>query len=726
MAATTPPRKHTNGRHRKVTRGTQAYTHWVRAGAVVIGLGAAMATGQGVALAEEPSSEGSTGEASNSTSTADTTNTGPPAPSNIGPADPVTPNSDPGAPSPGSSDAPTSTVSAQTNTSAETTEEVEEEEDSTETDTTDTETETEGDEPESSEPTADVISTTPPAPVQQAKTATTNNSGNPSTVAALDISPSPAPADVAPSASPPARIAGQVAPTAVTAQQSTASIQSLTLSPNPTAATAATAVQELPVALSVAPGPQAGIVTGVVSGLLAWVGLNPLVTNGPVAPAQSTSLWALLTWARREIQRTFFNQSPSITHDPAENSFVEGTVRGAVYASDADGDELSLTASDPANGEVVVNSDGTFVYTPDAGYVGPDQFTVTVSDDTGGFHLHGLFGNSGHTAQTVVTLSVPDRITSIIPVSDRPMDVALNTDGTRLYVSSANDDTVKVIDTATETVIATVTAGDTPWGIALSPDDTRLYVVNNRGHSVTVIDTSTNTAIATIPVQHASDLTVNPDGTRVYVSSGIQNGTSTVTVIDTATNEVVGTFEVRGGLGRAVAFSPDGSRAYAASRVDDVGVVLTVIDTDTNTTVATIALGGLGAPSTAAATAAAVSPDGSVVYVALEDSVAVIDTGSNTVIDTIPVGYFPGDVNFSPDGTRAYITHYGDINDLSDDTMSIVDTATNTVVASIPVGAYASSVAVNQDGTRVYVTNTEADTVTVISVAPTSPASAQA
>jgi hypothetical protein len=147
MAATTPPRKRMNARHRKVGRGTQAYTHWVGAGAVMIGLGAAMATGQGVALAEEPSSEGSTADTTN-TGPAGPTNTGP---TNIGPAEPVTPNSDPGAPSPRPGDAPTSTVSAQTNTSEETTEEVEEEEDSTETDTTDTETETEteteGDEP---------------------------------------------------------------------------------------------------------------------------------------------------------------------------------------------------------------------------------------------------------------------------------------------------------------------------------------------------------------------------------------------------------------------------------------------------------------------------------------------------------------------------------------------------------------------------------------------------
>jgi YVTN family beta-propeller protein len=60
------------------------------------------------------------------------------------------------------------------------------------------------------------------------------------------------------------------------------------------------------------------------------------------------------------------------------------------------------------------------------------------------------------------------------------------------------------------------------------------------------------------------------------------------------------------------------------------------------------------------------------------NSVSVIDTASNTVVATIPVGAFPEGVAITPDGTRAYVTN-------ESNTVSVIDTATNTVVATIPV-----------------------------------------
>ena len=73
-------------------------------------------------------------------------------------------------------------------------------------------------------------------------------------------------------------------------------------------------------------------------------------------------------------------------------------------------------------------------------------------------------------------------------------------DGTRAYVSNYVDNTVSVIDTATNTVVATIAVGQTPIGVTITPDGTRTYVANEFSNTVSVIDTATNTVVATIPV----------------------------------------------------------------------------------------------------------------------------------------------------------------------------------------------------------------------------------
>ncbi|TAE72503.1 MAG: hypothetical protein EAZ86_00040, partial [Oscillatoriales cyanobacterium] len=49
--------------------------------------------------------------------------------------------------------------------------------------------------------------------------------------------------------------------------------------------------------------------------------------------------------------------------------------------SDLDGDILTAKVlSNPINGKVNFNTDGSFSYTPNAGFAGPDSFTYSVSD----------------------------------------------------------------------------------------------------------------------------------------------------------------------------------------------------------------------------------------------------------------------------------------------------------------------------------------------------------
>ena len=98
------------------------------------------------------------------------------------------------------------------------------------------------------------------------------------------------------------------------------------------------------------------------------------------------------------------------------------------------------------------------------------------------------------------------------------------------YISNTGSNTVSVIDTATNLVVATVPVGSQPFGVAVNPASTRVYVTNRESNTVSVIDTATNTVRATIPVSTGPlGVALNPDGTRAYVAN---NSSSAVSVID--------------------------------------------------------------------------------------------------------------------------------------------------------------------------------------------------
>ena len=80
------------------------------------------------------------------------------------------------------------------------------------------------------------------------------------------------------------------------------------------------------------------------------------------------------------------NNPPVAIDDSATTSF-ETSVNGNVLAndSDPDGDAITVVSNtDASNGTVVVNADGSYVYTPDAGFSGADSFEYTISDGEGG------------------------------------------------------------------------------------------------------------------------------------------------------------------------------------------------------------------------------------------------------------------------------------------------------------------------------------------------------
>src|SRR5262249_21115823 len=129
--------------------------------------------------------------------------------------------------------------------------------------------------------------------------------------------------------------------------------------------------------------------------------------------------------------------------------------------------------------------------------------------------------DDGASNVSVIDTQTNTIIATITGVGTVPEGVAVTAAGTRVYVTdSVTSGSVAVIDTATNTVMATIPVGAEPFGVAVTPDGTRAYVGNFADGTVSVIDATANTVITTIVLPCASGVAINPAGTRVYVANG--------------------------------------------------------------------------------------------------------------------------------------------------------------------------------------------------------------
>jgi YVTN family beta-propeller protein len=88
-------------------------------------------------------------------------------------------------------------------------------------------------------------------------------------------------------------------------------------------------------------------------------------------------------------------------------------------------------------------------------------------------------------------------------------------------------------------------------------------------------------------------------------------------------------------------------------------------------------------------------------YVTIQTSgnVSVIDTSSNTVVATVPVGPLLTDVAITPDGAFAYV------GSALSSSVSVINTSSNTVVATVPVDSWPNGLAITPNGAFAYVSN---------------------
>src|SRR5580704_5846691 len=128
-------------------------------------------------------------------------------------------------------------------------------------------------------------------------------------------------------------------------------------------------------------------------------------------------------------------------------------------------------------------------------------------------------------------------VVALIAVRGTPNKMILNRSGSRLYVACDNSDSVAVVDTERDRLLAQfpVTApkdvflnprgfkGSNPNSLALSPDERTLYVTEGGTNAVAVVklDGDTGRVAGLVPTGwYPNSVSVSRDGTRLYIVNG--------------------------------------------------------------------------------------------------------------------------------------------------------------------------------------------------------------
>jgi len=278
------------------------------------------------------------------------------------------------------------------------------------------------------------------------------------------------------------------------------------------------------------------------------------------------------------------------------------------------------------------------------------------------------------------------------------MASAVAAGGPKAYVGNFKDNTVSVVDTGTNTVIATVPVATGPHGMASSADGRFVYVSGDGSSEVSVIDATTDRVAQPIDVgKSPHGLTVMPDGRTLLAAV---YGEDRIAFIDIATQKVVGTVSVP--KPHTIAVRPDGSVAYVASQQPG-SFALVVIDPAKRAVIRKI-------PLEKPPRDLEFGYDGKWLYFTMAgtDAIQVLDPTSDKVVATIPTGPSPHLANVfrgAPAGT-AVVQGPGEL--------LLFDAATNAPGRSVPVGKQPHWMAAAADGKTIYVTGEGSNDLTVV------------
>ncbi len=290
-----------------------------------------------------------------------------------------------------------------------------------------------------------------------------------------------------------------------------------------------------------------------------------------------------------------------------------------------------------------------------------------------------------------VTNEIVGEITDI----EIPHGIVGAPDGSQIYITNESMHSLDIVDSRTLRVKRRIPLSGRPNNVAVTSDGSKVYVaIMQMPGAVDIIDVASMKKVKTVAVNGAiHNVYVTPDS-RYAVAGSIQ--TRTINVIDTATDEVVWELEMDAGI-RPMTFSTNADGSTKSIFVQLSGFHgFAVVDFDKREEVARIELPAIpgqeahydglqGAP----AHGLGVPPNGKTVWATSKvySHAYVYSLPELEPVGQIFVGQHPEWITFTPDGKTAYIGAAGD------HVTYAVDVERMETVAVIPVGQVPKRVA---------------------------------